>query len=376
MGQNNPNPHHHGLIIGNYCHDILFKDNLVLAETLGGAVSFISRVLDNLNISADYISKVGNDFDYFNITNIHPPIISSCSKTTVFHAYFLSDDPLEIRREDRVLKRVVSGDPIHPSDFGNNENCSFLFGIAAGVAGEVTSESLEKMLDICDIVIVDIQALIRKFDEMDGTVKLVSLKESGFYHLVKRIGFLKASAEEAPYMDIEEVRKNCCVVVTSGKDGCSLYWKDGEMQIEPFRTVQVDPTGAGDSFLGGLVAGLVEGLSVPDAALVGNFFGSLTVGQIGLPEFDSRLMQKVKEELQRRKIQCSGHDEESKYTKPRGHEQFIASLHSARIATALTISPNIADQTLDPDSGYASRQMLFLKNSLYEEPIKSTDVKP
>ena len=53
----------------------------------------------------------------------------------------------------------------------------------------------------------------------------------------------------------------------------------------------MDPTSAGDSFLGGFVAGLVHGLPVPDAALVGNLFGSLTVSQIGLPKFDSRLLQ-------------------------------------------------------------------------------------
>lgn len=92
-------------------------------------------------------------------------------------------------------------------------------------------------------------------------------------------------------MDIDEVRKLCFVVVTNGKHGCTVYWKDGEIQIGPFPTNQVDPTGAGDSFLGGFAAGLVQGLSVPDAALLGNFFGSLTVGQIGVPKFDLRLLQ-------------------------------------------------------------------------------------
>ncbi|KAK8604320.1 hypothetical protein V6N13_099266 [Hibiscus sabdariffa] len=59
------------------------------------------------------------------------------------------------------------------------------------------------------------------------------------------------------------------------------------MKIEPFGTNQIDPTDAGDSFLSGFVGGLV----VPDVALVGNLFGSLTVGQIGFPKFDLRLLQ-------------------------------------------------------------------------------------
>jgi 1D-myo-inositol 3-kinase len=129
------------------------------------------------------------------------------------------------------------------------------------------------------------------FDSVDGTVKLVKLEETGFYSMLPRIGVLKASSEEAVFMDVEEVRKWCCVVVTTGKDGCKVYWKDGELRISPFSANQEDPTGAGDSFLGGFVAGLVQGLAVPDAALLGNLFGSLTVEQIGLPKFDSRLLQ-------------------------------------------------------------------------------------
>ncbi|XP_076900677.1 inositol 3-kinase-like [Bidens hawaiensis] len=337
MGANpNQNPNPHGLIVGNYCHDVLFKDDVVLAHTLGGAVAFISAVLDALTIHSDYISKTGTDFIY--TTNItHPPIPSPSHKTTVFHAYFISD-PSEIRREDRILKRVESCDPITPSDLPDETH--FSFGMAVGIAGEILPETLEKMLDICDVVLVDIQALVREFDEIDGTVKLVNLKETGFAHLVHRIGFLKASAEESLYVDVDEVRKDCCVVVTGGKDGCTVYWKDGEVQVDPFSTVQVDPTGAGDSFLGGLVAGLVQGLAVPDAALVGNFFGSLTVGQIGLPEFDSRLMQKVKEEMRLRKIQCDEHDGKSRFTKLSGHDQFVASLGAARLLTR-TVSPNV-----------------------------------
>lgn len=163
--------------------------------------------------------------------------------------------------------------------------------MAVGVGGEILPETLERMIEICDVVLVDIQALIRDFDGVDGTVKLVELNKTRFYSLLPRIGVLKVSSEEAVYMDVEEVKKWCCVVVTNGEDGCTVNWGDGGLRISPFRANQEDPTGAGDSFLGGLVAGLVQRFAVPDAALLGNFFGSLTVEQIGLPTFDSRLLQ-------------------------------------------------------------------------------------
>ncbi|TYI80545.1 hypothetical protein E1A91_D05G094900v1 [Gossypium mustelinum] len=157
--------------------------------------------------------------------------------------------------------------------------------MAVGVGGEILPETLEKMVDNCSAIFVDIQALIRVF-ETNERVKLVLIKESGFYHLLPCV-----SSEEALFMDMEKVRQWCCVVVTHGKDGCGIYRKDGKIKIEPFGANQMDPTGGGDSFLGGFVGGLVHGLGVHDAAFVGNFFGSLSVAQIGLPKFDLRLLQ-------------------------------------------------------------------------------------
>ncbi|KAJ8769807.1 hypothetical protein K2173_007667 [Erythroxylum novogranatense] len=314
------------LVVGNYCHDILIHNDAVKCESLGGASSFIYRVLNGLSISCDLVSKVGQDFRYqINLA----PIVIPTSKTTVFHAYF-NDGMREDGQGDRVLKRVCACDPIAPSDL---PKMRFEYGMAVGVGGEISPETLENMLDICEVVLIDIQSLIREFDDVDGTVKLVNLRETRFYPLMKRIGVLKASSDEAVFMDLEEVRKWCCVVVTNGEEGCKLYWRDGEMEISPFLANQEDPTGAGDSFLGGLVAGLFQGLAVSDAALLGNFFGSLTVEQLGLPNFDSRLLQRVKDEMQRRKMQClhfeSG-DNVLRFLKPAGHDDFHSLLAAVK----------------------------------------------
>ncbi|KAL9679444.1 hypothetical protein QQ045_017306 [Rhodiola kirilowii] len=43
-----------------------------------------------------------------------------------------------------------------------------------------------------DIAVAEI-GVPESFDPVDGTVRLIGLKESGFYHLLPRLGFLKAS---------------------------------------------------------------------------------------------------------------------------------------------------------------------------------------
>ncbi|PKA52296.1 fructokinase [Apostasia shenzhenica] len=311
-----------GLVVGNYCHDVLFRDGAVVGEGLGGAASFLFSVLDPLSpCRLSFVSKVGPDFSY---SVPHAPITCGSSRTTLFHAHFPSSaaSAADKYHGDRVLRCVGFCEPILPLDLPAGE---FEFGLAAGVAGEILTETLAVMFDLCRLMLVDVQGLIRIFDPTDGTVGLVPLRRSPFWELLPRIGFLKASAEEAPFVDVEEARKKCCVIVTEGKDGCSVYWKDGEVKVEPFPAVQVDPTGAGDSFLGGFVVGLCWGLTVPDAALLGNFFGALTIGQIGIPKFNHCLVKAVRQELERRGTQCEGPCQRkfsARYEKSVAHQEF------------------------------------------------------
>ncbi|XP_028753065.1 inositol 3-kinase-like [Neltuma alba] len=356
-----------GLIVGNYCHDVLLRDGAVVAETIGGSTSFISAVLDSFSISHHLVAKVGPDFAY--VTN-HPPLVVPSSETTVFHAYF--DSNIDASGDlDRVLKRVRACDAIRVSDLPKTR---FDFGMAVGVGGEILPETLERMLEICDKVFVDVQALIRTFDAVDGTVKPIALKESGFFHLLPRIGFLKASSDEAMFIDLEEVRKFCCVAVTHGKEGCRVYWKDGDMEIAPFTASQVDPTGAGDSFLGGFVAGLVQGLVVSDAAIVGNFFGSLTVSQVGPPKLNTLLSQMVKDEIHKRR-NIERKDDTLSFEMAPDEERFYASLSAAKAIIMRHVQESEGNPSNSPTKVMKQNGMntKLLVKSVQEEAIEIND---
>ena len=297
-GQQGPGPSSSpgplGLVVGNYCHDVLFRDGAVVAESLGGAASFISNVFNALDrplhLRCRYVSKVGPDFAYGGRLFLPLPS-SSASPTTLFHAHFSSGGGPAVYHGDRLLRRVRACDPISPGDLPTEKEGPFDFGIAVGVAGEISPATLSRMIDLCRVVFVDAQALIRVFDPSDGTVRLVCLRDSGFSHLLPRIGFLKASADEAPFLDLDRVRNLCRVVVTEGQAGCTVHWKSCVLRVPSFSAVQVDPTGAGDSFLSGLVYGIIHGLPVSDAALLGNLLGSLTVRHLGIPDFHKELFQ-------------------------------------------------------------------------------------
>jgi adenosine kinase len=76
------------------------------------------------------------------------------------------------------------------------------------------------------------------------------------------------------------------ILVTLGDQGARIYLQDGEKEIPvtKARTVQ-DPTGAGDSFRGGLLCGLVQGKDIEQCARMGSVCASFSVECYGTQEY-------------------------------------------------------------------------------------------
>ncbi len=74
---------------------------------------------------------------------------------------------------------------------------------------------------------------------------------------------------------------NRAVVVTDGDRGCAVSTDDCQASFPAYKVDAVDSTGAGDAFLGGLLAGLHQGLGWEDAARLGNACGAACAEQLG-----------------------------------------------------------------------------------------------
>lgn len=66
-----------------------------------------------------------------------------------------------------------------------------------------------------------------------------------------------------------------------GEKGAIAITPDAEITTGIFPTKALKPTGAGDSFMGGLVSGLTAGLSVRDAVLQGAACAAIVVARVG-----------------------------------------------------------------------------------------------
>ncbi len=76
------------------------------------------------------------------------------------------------------------------------------------------------------------------------------------------------------------------VIITRGELGSQVFTPEGEINILPAKPSKVlDPTGAGDSYRGGLIAGLARGLSLEQAARMGSVCASFCLECYGTQDY-------------------------------------------------------------------------------------------
>jgi sugar/nucleoside kinase (ribokinase family) len=76
------------------------------------------------------------------------------------------------------------------------------------------------------------------------------------------------------------------IVVKRGSRGCTVYSRDGKVDVPSYRVPEVDPTGAGDCFDAGFLCGMLENLSLEECARTGAAAGALNAAAFGPMEGD------------------------------------------------------------------------------------------
>lgn len=78
-----------------------------------------------------------------------------------------------------------------------------------------------------------------------------------------------------------EQKPSRVIVVTRGADGCTIFTSAGAQDVDGFTVTEVDPTGAGDCFDAGFLAGWLDNQGLVSAARLGNACGALAVTKQG-----------------------------------------------------------------------------------------------
>ena len=66
-----------------------------------------------------------------------------------------------------------------------------------------------------------------------------------------------------------------------GSKGCKIYSDDQIIEVPSYSVVEVDPTGAGDTFCGAFLAALIEDKCLLECGIYANAAGAMSVEKLG-----------------------------------------------------------------------------------------------
>jgi sugar/nucleoside kinase (ribokinase family) len=256
---------------------------------LGGPVTYVSFVTKRLDGTVSVVSKVGRDFPeaYMWLLREEGIDVSSVVKlkregTTRFELEYSKD------LSKRTLKLTSKAARIKMSNLPKSLQAKAVH--VAPIAGEISYEIVERLKDCAEVLSLDPQGLLRRFNKKTG--KVTSSSSSFDKRLFSLINVYKSSLDEISaltghsdiYAAINAIHDFGVktVIVTLGAKGAVLSVEKTVYNIPACRSrVLVDPTGAGDAFIGGFLTEYIHQKDAFWCACVGSAAASLVIEGIG-----------------------------------------------------------------------------------------------
>lgn len=274
--------------VGNFSIDSIFLPSRPKAfVVLGGSVAYVSLVAKRLASKVSIVSRVGLDFPaaykwWLQQEGIDTSGIvdDQSTFTTRFDLRYGND------LSTRSLCSKTRMSPIRPEDLPNSLKSRVIH--LAPIAGEITLEIAQKLKTCTEILSLDAQGMTRSFDE-NGNVAVKSPPDKS---LLSLIDIFKSTPKEIQALTglsnvtsaIRDIHSQgaSIVIVTLGSEG-AVVSVDGAIQMVPAYIPEklVDPTGAGDSFMGAFLGEYVQGRDCAWCSYAGSAAASLIIEGIG-----------------------------------------------------------------------------------------------
>jgi 5-dehydro-2-deoxygluconokinase len=271
------------------------EDATMFSAALGGSSANIAVALARQSMKASLLTRVSNDavgrfclnqLDRFGIDRSHVKPIGGEWRNSLALAETRVEDHQSVIYRNGAADFQMDMDDVEAVDYGSfgalvttgtvlaaepSRSAAFrAFDLArqAGVplifdvdyrpyswpSAEVAAENYSRAAALCDIIVGN--------DEEFGFM-------AGDYGqgLAKAKSLLDAKAQ--------------IVVYKMGSKGAITMTSDGLLETGVYRTQALKPTGAGDSFMGGLLAGLADGRPLREAVLRGSAAAAIVVSRVG-----------------------------------------------------------------------------------------------
>ncbi len=260
----------------------------------GGAVTFVSHISTLLGAKTAIISKIGDDFPEEYLTRLKDEGIdlSGVKKAPgdVSTRFSLKYNHSLQNRKLRLISRTS---PITINDLPPNFDSEIIH--IAPIANEIQYDVIKSLRKTTNVLSLDPQGLLRDFNEKGYVLPGLPLEK----RLLRMIDVYKSSHDEILIATGKKSLENSInslhrlgvkiVIVTQGSLGSIISFEGCSYKIPAYPSTNIiDPTGAGDVFIG---AFLTEYLNQEDTlwcASVGSAAASLIVESIGSTSFGDK----------------------------------------------------------------------------------------
>ena len=255
--------------------------------TLGGAVAYVSLATAILGGKASVLSKIGCDFPQEWLTQLSQKgiDISRITKarneeTTSFELTYNQDFSA------RILNLLKRGSPISLNDLPSSLNAKVIH--IAPIADEIPMEVVEHLRHCSRCLSIDPQGMTRKFNENGEVVNSAQLDR----RLLSLVDIYKSSLNEIQVLTGQSELKEAIkfmhdlgpqmVIVTMGSKGSILSSQGSVLEVPSCKSIRVvDPTGAGDVFIGAFLTENIQHKEMLWCACIGSAAASMVVEGVG-----------------------------------------------------------------------------------------------
>ena len=290
------------LVIGTLAFDSIQTPSLNSGVILGGAATYISFAISKISNNFGIVSVVGDDFlfEYLNRIKSTGADISGVEIIKNKKSFFWSGKyHVDINKRttlDTKLGVLENFNPIIPKKFKDSN-----IVVLGNLHPSVQNKSINQLSGKNQFLILDTMNFW-----MDNNLEDLN-------QVISKVNLISINDEEAYLLTKEKSLENCAqkiikkgpqyVIIKKGELGAELYSEDEKFSLPSFRVKAIDPTGAGDTFAGGLAACLsetkkVDFNSLKKGLILGTILASFTVEGLGTSSIEKIVKKNIIERLE------------------------------------------------------------------------------
>jgi sugar/nucleoside kinase (ribokinase family) len=274
------------LVLGTVAYDAIETPFGKTGKILGGCATYIGLAASHFNTECGLISIIGSDFEeeHLNLLKEKNLNLEGVEQLQGEKTFFWSGkyhNDLNTRTTlDTQLNVLTKFQPKVPENL--KDSSVVLLG---NLDPNIQLEVLNQMDQKPDLIVMDtmnfwIESYREKLDEIIARVDVISINDEEARQLTQKHSLVEAAK------DLQAMGPKY-VVIKKGEHGALLFNGDNIFCAPGLPLEEVfDPTGAGDSFIGGFAAYLVQRKKInfeemKTAVIVGSALASFTVQEFG-----------------------------------------------------------------------------------------------